>query len=181
MLHEEKAPATVTAAVDEARRGVKRWDIEGDGWPALLPGLKRIYRQGFDAFRVAEADPRDENLHEWRKRVKDLWYALDMLQPVRPTYTKGRAEQAHGLADALGDDHDFAVLGQLLSVSGEGIGQGVDARAILSLIDRRRHELQHDAFDLGREVYDEKPKAFVARMERYWQSWRSGMTLAQER
>jgi CHAD domain-containing protein len=179
VLHEEKALAAVTATVQEAREGVKRWKIEGEDWQILKRGLKGIYRSGHQAFVAASEDPTDENLHEWRKRVKDLWYVLDILHPVRPSFTGERGEQAHKLADALGDDHDLAVLRQLLSDPDGGIGDRAAAEAILPLIDGRRSELQRDAFSLGPGVFSERPEDFVARLGAYWRAWRSELEAAQ--
>jgi hypothetical protein len=45
--------------------------------------LRRIYRRGRKAMQHAQADPTNENLHEWRKRVKDLWHAEQILRPAR--------------------------------------------------------------------------------------------------
>jgi CHAD domain-containing protein len=179
VLQEEKAFATVTATLQEARACVKRWDIEGDDWPILKGGLRIIYRDGHRAFVNASDDPTDENLHQWRKRVKDVWYVLDVLQPVRPSFTEARGEQAHKLADALGDDHDLAVLRQLLSDPDGGLGDHATAEAILPMIDRRRSELQRDAFASGPAVFPERPQAFVARFGAYWQAWRSEIEAAQ--
>jgi len=168
----------VTATVQEARKDAKRWEIEGDNWPVLGKGLMRIYRRGHQAFVAASDGPTDEGLHEWRKRVKDLWYVLDLLQPVRPGFTEERGEQAHKLADALGDDHDLAVLQQILSGPDGGIGDRAAVETIVPLIERRRCELQRDAFSLGRVVYPERPKDFVARFRAYWRAWRSEIEAA---
>ena len=44
---------------------------------------------------------------------------------------------------------------------------------ILPLIDRRRAELQRDAFALGQSIYGERPRDFVARLGAYWRAWRA--------
>src|SRR5437588_439017 len=63
--------------------------------------------------------------------------------------------RAHDLADRLGDDHDLAVLRGLLS---EGVQEAADGGpGLLPLIDRRRGQLQQEAFALGAEVYRERP------------------------
>jgi len=173
VLHEEKALAVVTTTVQEARASVKRWDIRGDDWAILKRGLRDVYRKGRRAFVTASDDPTDETLHEWRKRVKDLWYVLEVLHDVRPGFTEERGEQAHKLADALGDDHDLAVLRQLLLEPDEGIGDRATAEAIQPLIDRRRSELQRDAFASGPGIFAERPQDFVARLGAYWRAWRS--------
>ena len=50
--------------------------LRRENWKALEPGLDRGYRRGRHAFERARTKPTVDNLHEWRKRAKDLWYAL---------------------------------------------------------------------------------------------------------
>jgi CHAD domain-containing protein len=162
VLDEENALEAATAAVLEARRGVKRWQIAGEDQDIIESGVGRIYRKGRRASREASCNPTDEHLHEWRKRVKDLWYVLDILGPLRPEFFQDREAEAHRLADALGDDHDLAVLRRIIADPDSGVGNGVQIEAILPLIDLRRAELQADAFSLGKSVFTQKPKAYVA-------------------
>ena len=173
VLDEGDALAQVVRAMKKARRDLDPWEFSGGGWNVLGRGLRRIYGGGFRAFHEASEAPTDEGLHEWRKRVKDLWYVMDILKPVRPGYTVCRGQQAHTLADLLGDDHDLAVLRQVLSTSGDGPCDSASVEVILPLIDGRRAELQRDAFDLGPALYGERPKVFVARLRAYWRAWRA--------
>lgn len=173
VLDEGTALKRLVGTLEEARREVKRWEVAGDDWDVLKVGVRRIYKRGSEAFHEATEAPTVEGLHEWRKRVKDLWYALDILRPIRPGYTGGRAEVAHKLADLLGDDHDLAVLREVLSAAGDGAVDAVSAEAILPMIEARRAELRRDALALGRDVYGERPKDFVGRLRAYWRAWRS--------
>ena len=61
----------------------------------LGAGLKRVYRNGRDAFAVAQDDPSQEHLHEWRKQVKYLWHQLQVLQPIQLGQLTALADQAH--------------------------------------------------------------------------------------
>jgi hypothetical protein len=109
-------------------------------------------------------------LHAWRKRVKDLWYHERLLAPICGPSTSGQAEDAHRLADLLGDDHDLGVLRQTLTR--DHIAVAVDLDAVVSLIDHRRADLQTEAVQIGKRVYAEKPKAFRRRMRRSWNAGR---------
>jgi CHAD domain-containing protein len=164
VLDEGNALAKVAQAMEQVRRDAKRWEVDGDDWDVLEAGLDRIYQRGLRAFREATARPTDENLHEWRKRVKDLWYVMDILKPIRPEYTGRLGTEAHKLADLLGDDHDLSVLRETLPDSGE---------ILLTLIAGRRVELQREAFALGPILHAEEPKLFLARLGAYWRAWRS--------
>ena len=53
-----------------------------------------------------------ELLHEWRKRVKDLWYHAKLLEEAWPPVLQALGDEAHALADHLGDDHDLGVLAE---------------------------------------------------------------------
>ena len=178
VLDEGDALARVARAMEEARSDVKRWDLARDDWEALEGGLKWIYGRGHRAFHEASESRTDEDLHEWRKRVKDLWYVLDLLQPIRPGFTEGWGEEAHKLADDLGDDHDLAVLRQVVSDPVDRLGVPAAGVVIVPLIDRRRVELQQDAFNRGRSLYGERPRRFVARLGAYWRAWRSEIEAA---
>ena len=75
------APIAATrATIDDALARTTTWTFERDGFDALSPGLRRIYRRGRKAMRAAREDPSAENLHEWRKRVKDLWHATEIVR-----------------------------------------------------------------------------------------------------
>jgi CHAD domain-containing protein len=132
---------------------------EAEDFDALLPGLQRIYRRGRNRMRDAAADPTAENLHEWRKRTKDLWHAAQLVTPAAPKRMKRFAKRAHELSDLLGDDHDLHVLREQV---------GRSDKPLLAAIDRRRATLQRRAFALGAELYSRSPKRFARSIERSW-------------
>jgi CHAD domain-containing protein len=173
VLKEEQSPARIAEAAEEARQRVKDWDIGRKGWAALGTGLKRVYKSGRDAFAAARVEPSVEALHEWRKQVKYLWHQLQVLGPTWPGLMDEMGKQAHQLADHLGDDHDLAVLRDLLVQEGSQWARPGTVTKLLGLIDERRGELQHDAAQLGQRLYADRPKAFLNRLHSYWQAWRA--------
>jgi CHAD domain-containing protein len=155
--------AALTDTLGEVANRVDDWPLDGAGWPDARKGIATAYRRGRKAFATADADPSTENLHEWRKRVKDLWYHERLLKPAWPAVLGAQADEAHALSDILGDDHDLAVLGERLRDD----PPTEDADEILDLIEQRRGELVARARALGRRVYAEKPKSFARRLKRY--------------
>jgi CHAD domain-containing protein len=121
---------------------------------------------------VAARKPSTENLHEWRKQAKYLWHDLQVLEPVWPGVMKELAEQAHDLTQLLGDDHDLAVLHETVATNREKAGTEDVIEALFALIDRRRAELQREAFMLGKRLYLAKPGAFTDQIKGYWKVWR---------
>ena len=140
VLEEQGAAGKVAAAVEDARRRLKRLSMNEKGWSAFGRGLKQTYGRGLDAFATATEDPTTENLHEWRKRVKDFWHQLQLFRQARPRVLEGLADQVHHLADLLGDDHNLAVLRQLIADQPREFGER--AGELLAPMDRRRSELQ---------------------------------------
>jgi CHAD domain-containing protein len=132
------------------------WRLRGLSSDALVESLKRTYARGRDAFALADRKPTATNLHEWRKRVKDLWYQERLLEDSWPNVMKAQAKEAKKLSKLLGEDHDLAVL-----------AEHVDDPQLLELIDQRRAELLERSRDLGRRIYAERPKAFARRARRY--------------
>jgi len=172
VLDEENAQAVVAVILQASRPRVKDWVIEHDGWAALRNGLKSVYRRGRKAFAAAASEPSVEHLHEWRKRVKDLWHQLQIIEPMHQSLAQ-EAIQAHELADALGDDHDLAVLRDFLTEIPGMAAQPAMVATLLGLIARRRDELQQAADLLGRRIFASKPKEFVARLHDLWRVWRT--------
>jgi CHAD domain-containing protein len=168
-----KALHEVECFVRAGRRRIRNWRLGKDGFADLAPGLKRIYRQGRKRFAVATDDPTVENLHEWRKRVKDLWYQTRLLKRVWPAELSKLADELERLGDCLSDDHDLALLREgAAKHAKERKDGGPEVETLVALIDERRSELQMDARLLGERIYAERPAAFVSRLETYWRTWR---------
>jgi CHAD domain-containing protein len=162
----------VVAQLAEARARAEEWPLERNRFAAIDRGLKRIYRDGRRAYGVVIGDPTDENLHEWRKQVKYLWYCARILERSWPQMLHAMIHELHALSDALGDDHDLAMLRALLRDHTELAGGDESAGRLLGLIDTQRAILQEKAKSLGSRIYSERPKPFIRRMRIYWKAWR---------
>jgi CHAD domain-containing protein len=153
----------------DARKRVQRWQLP-DGFEAIGPGLERSYRRGRRTLREAIERPTDEHVHEWRKSVKNLWYHTRLLAPSAPSALAPAITALDNLAEALGDDHDLAVLVERLAADPHRYGGGLHAINAIEIARSQQAVLRRPAFRLGATVYAEKPNAFVARIEAYWTS-----------
>ncbi|MBL9107404.1 MAG: CHAD domain-containing protein [Myxococcales bacterium] len=163
---EDGVLVAAAAALERVRAGL------GDGlageeltWDVLADGLETAYRQGRLAMRAAFTAPEDEAFHDWRKRAKDLWYQVQLVRDACEPVLGGLEELLDELGERLGDDHDLAVLAAQPAAAGQ-----VELAASIA---RRRERLRREAWDLGRKIYAERPRAFVRRVAVYWQVWRS--------
>lgn len=167
---QEEAMGSAAESLRGGRDRVESWPLRGDGWELIEPGLRRSYRRGRKRLRAVEEDPSVANLHEWRKRVKDLTYQLRLIREVEPALLGSLAEHAHLLSEHLGDDHDLALLREAAGERGAAFLEGGDQRLLFELIDRRRGELRFAATSLGERLYAQKPKTFTRGLEARWRS-----------
>jgi CHAD domain-containing protein len=154
--------------IEEGRDRIRERSLGGAGWKLVEPGLTETYRGGRRAMKRVLADPSPENVHAWRKRGKDLWYQLRIVDRAWPELIGETAEQAHAFTDCLGDHHDLALLDADLRSRPE-LGEH---DAFEEAIAERQEELFDAAVELGLRLYAEKPKAFRRRIGSYWRAWR---------
>jgi hypothetical protein len=99
---------TAADALDElrgVRRRVMAWSLhDRPGIETVEPALKRLYGRGRRRYRRAALGRGNRTLalHVWRKRVKDLRYAAEMLDRNEPNDGAGARENwtAHGFTPA---------------------------------------------------------------------------------
>jgi CHAD domain-containing protein len=156
-------------AVEAGRGRIVSWPLRTDSWKLVGPGVERSYRRGRRAMRRAAAEPGGESLHEWRKRAKDLWYHLRLLEECLPAALAGSVEGADRLADTLGGHHDLTVLHEDLPARELPPG----ARPpVVEAIEERQQELVAAAFAQGEALYANRPKAFRRKLRKGWKNWR---------
>lgn len=145
-----------TRALQAARERIGSWPVAELDRDALVSGLEKVYRRGRARLDDAYDEPDDPAaaFHEWRKRVKYLWYHLRLLGPAWPEVLRARAEEQHGLANILGDANDLSDLIALLDDEGETLLPDGDARrALAALCRRQRRCWWNEARPLGRRLY----------------------------
>jgi CHAD domain-containing protein len=158
-------------ALQQAGRRVADWSLTASGFAAIEEGLQKTYRRARKAMAKAyTGKPRAGRFHEWRKRVKYHRYHLRLLRPLWPPVIEAHWQQAKYLSDLLGDEHDLAVLQQLLAQHTDEFA-GIEALpAFKALISQRRRQLQQQAGDAGERIFAEKPNHFSRRLQVYWES-----------
>ena len=106
----ERAMSEAAAGLAAGRSRIDALPLKGDGWELIGPGLHRTYRRGRKRLRTVEEEASVTNLHELRKRVKDLWYQVRLIGDADKHMLGPLADHAHDLSDHLGDDHDLVLL-----------------------------------------------------------------------
>jgi CHAD domain-containing protein len=120
---------------------------------------------------AAQKDPRPENYHEWRKRVKDHWYHVRLLENVWTEVMQAHEASLKNLETWLGDDHNLVVLREKLESKPEDYGDQKDIELFLTLAGEYQKELREKAMSLGQRVYEEKPRQFTRNIAKLWNAW----------
>jgi CHAD domain-containing protein len=142
-LADSATHAGVLGDLRAMRVRVSTWELaDPGGIEAIEPSLRRLYAKGqrrmARARRTSGERASARRLHEWRKRVKDLRYAMEMLERADAdggtrsgkggsakkagktrkqardgaSVLRGLAKRADDLGELLGEEHDLAVLAE---------------------------------------------------------------------
>lgn len=191
-LGDPRVRTQVLAELHACRVRIAMWQLPEDAGPELVEaGLLHLYRQGRKRWRRARSGKGDRTrlMHQWRKRVKDLRYALEILQPVelpRRETPKGKhrkrarrrlaaahkdakrlrreAKRADKLGELLGEDHDLAMLAKWIAADHGGVHRRPTRKRILKLIARRRRKLRMRSLHQGERLYGPRPKELMRRI-----------------
>ena len=163
----------VVTDLEKAKTRIESWPVSADRFETLGCGLKKTYRRGQKDMDNAYGEPNSENYHEWRKRVKDLWYHSRLIKGMWPELMTGYTESLHRLSEFLGDDHDLVVFHQAMIEHPDTFGTSENLEILQELVESRQIELRGGANPVGQLIYAEKAKDFNQRMHKYWQVWRA--------
>ena len=75
----------------------------------MREGAKRGYRRARQEMENVAAEPEDLRFHAWRRRVKDHWYQMRLIEGLNGR-AHARVRQLNQLQTWLGDDHNLVVL-----------------------------------------------------------------------
>jgi CHAD domain-containing protein len=160
----------------ELRRSGKRlrkWPLQTDGFQAIAPGLQKTFQRGRKALARARQAPTPQNYHTWRKRTKDHWYHIRLLENLWTDVMQAYEKSLKELETWLGEDHNLVVLREKILAERDFYGKARDITLLMDLMDRYQRELRDNAMSLGERVYDVSPRQFTRRMKRLWEAWQA--------
>ena len=141
-----------------------KWPLEDLTWKQVCGAVAKIYKRGQRGLAKTIDDPEPENFHAWRKRVKDLWYQLRILQPVNRVVLTEMAHDAEVLGELLGREHDLNFLWARLEKESSDEALRDELAQVEKLIRKRGKRLRTNALELGRRFYAEPANAFAKRI-----------------
>lgn len=156
------------------RAAIEQLPITHADFSAVAPGLLRVYQRGRTRMAEAYATNQPEQFHDWRKRVKYLWYQLEMLRQTWPHLLDTLVNDLHEVSDYLGDAHDLVELGRIVQEETAVFGDDPSIPLLAEFVERWRADFESAARPLGLRLYAETPELFTLRIGSYWDTWRGG-------
>src|SRR5436190_18471235 len=141
-----------------------KWPLQCLTWKEICGAVEKIYKRGQRGLAKTIKGPDPENFRSWRKRVKDLWYQLRILQPLNRMVLTEMAHVAEVLGELLGREHDLAFLWTRLEKECNDEALRDELAQIEKLIRKHGKRLRTNALELGRHFYAEPAKAFAKRI-----------------
>jgi CYTH domain-containing protein/CHAD domain-containing protein len=160
----------VVEKLREIRTAISTWPLERATHETLMSAFEESMQRGKLAFAAALKNQQDEDFHNWRKRTKDVRYQLEFLHKMWADVLSGYAANAKQLEQALGKDHDLAVLRGM--IPRKTPPEKKDAALLTAVIRDERKVLRKEAESTGQMLYGESPKLWAERLERCWQTWK---------
>jgi len=139
-------------AVIEECKSVGQWPVDGLTLRSARLAMVRERARGIAAMGLVIEGGNEEAVHDFRKRMKDLWHHLDLLCDVLPEIHPSHVERAHAVSDLLGDHNDLAVLVQDAR-SRPGMVSATDLVALEQVVRVLEQDLRSRAIAQARALY----------------------------
>ncbi|MCU1330936.1 MAG: domain containing protein [Bryobacterales bacterium] len=170
-----KRPAPALAALEPAiqeltliRGRITEWPTMPDNFGPIMEGLRETYRRGRKALRAIEANPVPDAFHTLRKRVKDHWYQVRLLEALWTS--EPREPQLKELQECLGDDQNLGVLEH----------NAVLVPTVQRMVESTRAAYRARALEIAADIYADKPGEHEARVRKLWADWHRTQDVARK-
>jgi hypothetical protein len=131
-------------------------------------GLESGYKRARKAMAAVLDAPEDLRYHTWRRRVKDHWYHMRVLERFHST-VRSRASKLRQLETWLGDDHNLVLLRMTILEAPARFGNRRQTAIVLGCVAEDQNRLRRRALKIGQRLFSKDKRAFRHSVERWWQ------------
>lgn len=144
-------------------------DFSNSRFGKMKNGLIKIYSEGKDLQTLCTSEPGNDNLHEWRKSVKEFYYIMYSLIPVWKPVFIAFTKEVKTLSDILGDVNDYFELEHYIKTLTDN---PFDFTNLYQLIESNSKYLIEEAYLLGNKIYSLEPESFGDQFKAYYSSFK---------
>ncbi len=149
--------AARTAAQAEALEAALPADLP---WEEVAYGVSQLYNH---ARRARSSAKSKKQFHAWRKRSKELGYALDFVARQAGPRASAIHAEITGLTDTLGPAVDLIMVRDFVRTHGQGLPEDA-VENLRDAIDTALDDLMKEGRKAGRDSFDLKPAKFQKRL-----------------
>ena len=160
--HASSTRQTMARVADTLRafgEKVEARPLDNFGFAALARGLCTGFRAARGAMKGAIHHPSPDNYHYWRKKVKNHWYDLQLVEGYWNDAMRKRARILSELESLLGHYHDLSIFQIRLTMQAKAENSG-DTSTLLGRAADSQRKLRARALLLGHRLFDEAPAHF---------------------
>jgi CHAD domain-containing protein len=137
------------------------------GSKTMRGGAGRGYRRARQEMSRVAAEPDDLRFHAWRRRVKDHWYQMRLVEGLNGR-AHARVRRLKQLQTWLGDDHNLVVLRDAILKTPARFGDQRTVAVILGCIEKYQVSLRRRALEQGRRLFADTPGEFRKQIDRWF-------------
>jgi CHAD domain-containing protein len=134
---------------------------------AMRGGIERGYRRARKEMARLKEEPEDLRFHAWRRRVKDHWYHMRLLEGLNGRVGP-RVRLLKQLETWLGDDHNLVVLRDTILKTPSRFGTETAIAVVLGCIEKYQTTLRRRALKQGRRLFRHSASDFRKQLERWF-------------
>jgi CHAD domain-containing protein len=152
--------------ISAMRDRIGDWRLKKKGVRAVRQGFQQTYAAAKHTFAIAVAsDGVPAAYHQWRRRVKDHWCHLLLLEQLWPPVINSHSDRVNELAGLLGQANDLGVLLEVLRSNPRESGE---AEPFDTIATQRQKQLQAKARTLGADLFQARPKRISKPITALW-------------
>jgi len=161
----------IAAWLDTTAAAIEQWPLDPFDFSSIAAQLADGYREARRRIPDDWSQASAEDLHQFRQRVVDHRYQMDLVEPLWPRHGRMWTEEAERLRDRLGRCQDLEILKRL---TGPHQPLAHWRSRLTPACAERTTELAHRAARIALRLFAEKPKAFRHRLETLWEHGHHG-------
>jgi CHAD domain-containing protein len=155
----------IMAWLDSAAASIEQWPLDPFDFSSIAEQLAVGYREARRRIPEDWSHASAEELHQFRQRVVDHRYQMELVEPLWPRHARMWTDEAERLRDRLGRCQDLEILKHMT----EPHQPLAHWRSRLTpACAERTTELSQRAARIALRLFAEKPKAFRHRLETLW-------------